>query len=170
MATKMFRSEKDLFDAVDRYWTSYGEAYVNKAADLLTKAAKSAIEQFYEDYPMSEHHKDKYGHYYYYRTNNLLRNSYQRQIETSGGQWFGGVVIDSSLMNDNYNGTPEQVTWSGWHGWHGLPPSMMGTTYWTHYTHSPLDMLYQYYHSDGFRKQVSTYARLKTKKDGHFYK
>lgn len=104
---------KQLQQDVDKYLKTFAKTYCKAAADNITDFAKSAIEQFYTDY--SPH--------YYVRTHNLMNNSYERYFHDNGRIMYGGVRISSNNMHDNYNGTPEQVAWSGWHGYHGLPLS-----------------------------------------------
>ena len=102
--------EKDL----KKYGECFCRTYANKAADEITKFAKVAIEQFYNDYsPL-----------YYNRTDDLKNNSYFRYYKDNGKTVRGGVRISSKNMKDYVNGNQitsayDVATWTWLHGYHG---------------------------------------------------
>lgn len=139
MAKKMNIDVESLKD-INKFVKTYAREYCNLAADMITDAAKVAIEQFYKSYkpiPLSEGGYD--------RTWDLRRNSAQRYFHDNGRAFIGGVRICTDKMSP-YKGknvwSPETVveaTWTkGYHGRFGND-SNRGI-----YTFPPLSSLQQF--------------------------
>lgn len=89
--------ERDLKRECREYLTTFAIEYCSKAADELTKIAKYAIEEFYNDYDTLR----------YNRTENLLNNSYKRYYRNHVKRIVGGVYIGSDYMNTYYKKTKD---------------------------------------------------------------
>lgn len=146
---------------IQSYTTAYAEKYCERASEDITKMAKSAIEQFYDDYE-PEH---------YIRFNNLLRRSYSPIKYTEGNTMYGGVLISSDNMHDNYNGTTEQVAWSGWHGWHGLPYSETWNHhhYFNYQTRAPIDIVERLMKNKTFLNDLKKVAEKEARSQKYTY-
>lgn len=89
--------ENDLKNECRKYLTTFAIEYCSKAADELTKTAKYAIDEFYNDY----------NERYYKRTDNLRENSYKRYYKNHGKRVVGGVYIGSDYMDTYYKKTQD---------------------------------------------------------------
>lgn len=157
-----YLNQKALYEDLEKYLHAFGEAYCREAQIEITKMAKYAIEQFYEDYEPD----------YYVRTNNLLKRSYEPYYHNNGKRIYGGVKITSKNMFENYDGVDAAyVADAGWHGWHG----MKGSDYMNNwglipnirpiYTTAPLDivrkMMSEKSFLDKIRNKAEDMAKLK---------
>lgn len=107
---------------VKKFLRTYAQSFGQEAARIGPEVAKTAISSFYGAYSPK----------YYYRTGNLLNNSYQRYYKDNGTTIYGGVRISSANMNSYgdkcWNAFQvASATWrSGLHGkMHTFPPYAM---------------------------------------------
>ena len=111
-------------DDIREYLKTYARTFCGVAADELTRVAKSAMADFYNDYSPKV----------YQRTFDLRDNSYKRYFRDNGRRVYGGVRISAENMQPYGNiwtgrlVDPEIIVNSAWeHGWHGrgdigIPP------------------------------------------------
>ena len=121
--------QKALIKDLKKYMYTFADEYCHEAATEITKIAKYAIEQFYNDYSPD----------YYDRTYDLRENSYSRYYHNNGRAIYGGVRINSEKMQPYNRGSkwetnPFEVASFAWHGWHGNPIRNI-------YTTPPLDIV-----------------------------
>ena len=85
----MVENMETLKEDIKKYLETFANAYVNKAAELLTEEAKSAVKYFYDDYDPK----------YYLRTDNFKKNSYKKYLKNNGRYYYGGVRLSSENMS-----------------------------------------------------------------------
>lgn len=142
----MVFNQKDLEDDIQKYLYTFADAYCRDARVEITKMAKYAIEQFYQDYTPN----------YYDRTDDLKNNSYTPYYHNNGKAIYGGVRINSEKMKPYQPGTksetdPFEVASFAWHGWHGDP--IRGI-----YTTPPLNMVKEMMKESNFLNKIQTNA------------
>ena len=121
---------KDIKDDIKKFTRFYALDLQHWAAKEFTKWAALAIQRYYADYKDKSH--DGRSGNPYYRTFNLMENSWLPSKRKKNGVVYGGVEISSLMMNDydlpypskkfiaNYGGNAQgvaNITWlKGWHG------------------------------------------------------
>lgn len=156
----------ELYKDCETYLKTYARAYCREAKKELTKTAKYAIQQFYNDYTPR----------YYVRTNNLLRRSYKSYYKDNGRQVYGGVYITSENMFENYDGvSANYVMEAGWSGWHG----MKGSDYINNwelipnirpiYTEPPINIVKDKKDDEKFQEKLSKKADKIARSQGYYH-
>lgn len=146
---------------LEKWITSYTNAYCNKAADLLTQQAKLCILNFY----------NSYNPLYYYRTDDLLNNSYKRYKHNNGKYVYGGVRISANEMQSYKKTSAKTVLgMTFFHGYHGEITKEYDDSYYyigKHYSYPPIYMLEYYMNDKNFHNCINQYAISIAKKQDY---
>lgn len=140
-------NQKVLENDIQKYLYTFADSYCRDAEVEITKMAKYAIKQFYEDYTPN----------YYDRTDDLKNNSYTPYYHNNGKAIYGGVRINSDKMQPYQRGTKYETDpiWiAGWaweQGYHGHPIRQIQTT-------PPLDMVRGMMKESKFLNKIQTNA------------
>lgn len=154
-------NKQKLTKDLEKWIESYSNAYCDKAADLLTEAARISIQNFY----------DSYKPLYYNRTDDLMNNSYKRYKHNNGKTIYGGVRISPDNMQPY--GKTDAGTVLGMTFFHGYHGKIFNETYGypynvgLHYSYAPYYMMQQYMGSPKFHKNINDYATSVAKKQDY---
>ena len=164
---------KDIKKDIKSFTLFYSTELQRLAAKEFTKMAALAIQRYYADYKDMPH--DGRSGNPYYRTFNLMKNSWLPSKRRVNGVVYGGVEISSMMMNDydlpypskrfieNYGGNAQGVANITWlYGWHGT----MHTT-----SPTPLEwLLEKTIKNDALKKQLmDTAAKTAASYKGYKY-